>query len=109
MSWHALTGTSSSGDLGTRWTETVTADGIHAVMSWSNLGAPFAVEVGPPDCATGRHDMYSVFLEARDASVTLNGRRYPGRVTGRQFFGRRMSTAFLALSETWVTPVDGAG
>ena len=27
-----------------------------------------------------------------------------GAVVDRQFFGRTMSTAFLAFSETWVTP-----
>jgi len=48
--------------------------------------------------------MYSVFLEAKSASITVNGSRLPGTVQSRQFFGRTMSTAFLAFSETWVTP-----
>jgi hypothetical protein len=48
--------------------------------------------------------MYSVFLEAGSAEIRLNGTDLPGAVGRRQFFGRDMSTAFLAFSETWVTP-----
>ena len=51
--------------------------------------------------------MYSVFLEAKQADVIVNGTRLNGAVQSRQFFGRTMSTAFLAFSETWVTPVEG--
>jgi hypothetical protein len=45
-----------------------------------------------------------VFLEARAGSILIDGRPLPGRVVERDFLGRRMSTAFLALSETWLTP-----
>ena len=48
--------------------------------------------------------MYSVFLEAGNAEVLVNGTSLNGVVANRQFFGRTMSTAFLAFSETWVTP-----
>ena len=48
--------------------------------------------------------MYSVFLEARSASISLNGESLSGNVCERVFFGREMSTAFLAVSETWVLP-----
>jgi hypothetical protein len=34
----------------------------------------------------------------------INGTALPGKVMDRQFFGQTMSTAFLALSETWVNP-----
>ena len=56
------------------------------------------------DSATGRHEMYSIFLEAGAAEIRLNGTALPGQVAERQFFGRTMSTAFLAFSETWVIP-----
>jgi hypothetical protein len=48
--------------------------------------------------------MYSVFLEAASAEICINGTALAGKVASRQFFGRTMSTAFLAFSETWVTP-----
>jgi hypothetical protein len=36
----------------------------------------------------------------------INGAPLPGQIADRQFFGRTMSTAFLAFSETWVTPLE---
>ena len=54
--------------------------------------------------ATGAHQMYSVFVEAADGSIALNGKQMPGKVIQRDFLDRRMSTAFLAFSETWVKP-----
>ncbi len=92
------------GDMKTVYREIVSSADVEAVMQWENMGEPFAVEVGPENCATGAHDMYSVFLEAGDASISVNGNRLEGQVVDRQFFGKTMSTAFLAISETWVTP-----
>ena len=73
-------------------------------MKWENLGEPFAVEVGPEDSATKEHDMFSVFLEAGDASIAVNGKKFSGQVVDRQFFGKTMSTAFLAFAEIWIEP-----
>lgn len=92
------------GDMKSTYRETVSSGDVEAVMEWRNLTDPFAVEVGPKDSATKAHDMYSVFLEAGDASISVNGNAFPGRVTDRQFFGKTMSTAFVALSEIWVKP-----
>jgi len=104
MTWLKAESHCSSGDMKASWTETMTASGCEAKMHWAELGEPFAVEVTPKDCATGLHDMYSVFLEARTASILLNGKSVSGHVCERVFFGREMSTAFLAVSETWVLP-----
>jgi len=95
-----------AGDMATCWQHTAAASNLELTLRWRELGAPFAVEVGPEHCATGRHDMYSVFLEAGGASVLMNDQALDGRVTDRIFFGRRMSTAFIALSETWVSPAN---
>ena len=75
-----------------------------AEMVWDQLGAPFAVEVNADQSATGTHEMYSIFVEAKAASITLGGTRLAGHVAHRQLFGRTISTAFLAFSETWVKP-----
>ena len=104
MAWLEAESHCSNGDMKASWTETMTASGCEAKMHWAELGEPFAVEVAPKDCATGIHDMYSVFLEARTASILLNGKSLSGHVCERVFFGREMSTAFLAVSETWVLP-----
>ena len=104
MSRFAIEQVGFEGDMKTVYREVVKGGGVEATMQWNNMGEPMAVEVSPRDCATGEHDMYSVFLEAADASVIVNGKTLPGQVVDRQFFGKTMSTAFLAVSETWVKP-----
>lgn len=99
-----LTDAAVSGDPRTRHVETVRSGDLVAEMDWGELGVPFAVEVGAAQSATGTHEMYSVFVEARAASVRLDGRALAGRPADRQLFGRTISTAFLAFSETWVRP-----
>nr|WP_306266459.1 hypothetical protein [Pararhizobium sp. IMCC3301] len=92
------------GDLKSRYSETLRGSGVTLEMVWRDLGPPLPVEVTQQNSATREHEMYSVFLEAREAQVILNGTPLAGVVAERQFFGRTMSTAFLAFSETWVTP-----
>lgn len=91
-------------DLKSSYRETVRGSGVEVEFVWRDLGKPLPIEVTPENSPTGAHDMYAVFLEAASASVLVNGSPLPGHVATRQFFGRTMSTAFLALSETWVTP-----
>ena len=81
---------------------TVTAEGMEVVLRWDALGTPFAADVEPAQSATGEHRMLSVFVESADASITVNGRRLPGKAFPRPFFGRSVSSAFLASSETWL-------
>ena len=87
------------------FSEELVSEAIRLQMTWKGIKAPMAVEVGPDASATKAHDMYAVFAEATDASITINGTNLPGEVATRQFFGQTMSTAFLALSETWVSPL----
>jgi hypothetical protein len=96
------------GDLKSRYSETLRGSGVTLEMIWRGMGAPIPVEVTPENSATKEHEMYSVFLEAAEAQIVINGTPLPGAVADRQFFGRTMSTAFLAFSETWVTPKGGA-
>jgi hypothetical protein len=92
------------GDMKTRYCETLRGSGVTLEMVWHDLGPPIPVEVTQENSATRAHEMYSVFLEAGCADVIINGTPLPGQVGKRPFFGRSMSTAFLAFSETWVTP-----
>ena len=91
-------------NLKSRYSETLRGSGVTLEMIWRDIGPPLPVEVTKENSATKEHEMYSVFLEARDAEVRINGTALPGAVADRQFFGRTMSTAFLAFSETWITP-----
>ncbi len=93
-------------DLQTRYSETLRGSGVTLEMIWENIGPPIPVEVTKENSATKAHEMYSVFLEAKRAQIVINGAPLPGQIVDRQFFGRTMSTAFLAFSETWVTPLE---
>jgi len=105
MSWFDVTDSQQDNrNMPQTYSETLTAGDLQVQMTWKDLQPPMAIEVGPDASATKQHDMYAVFLEARDAHITINGAALPGQVVDRQFFGRTMSTAFLALSETWVNP-----
>ena len=97
------------GDMKTRYCEILRGGGVTLEMQWLDLGPPLPVEVTRENSATGEHEMYSVFLEAAQANILINGTALTGQVGQRQFFGRTMSTAFLAFSETWVTPQDQGG
>ena len=109
MSWLDCDGVEKRpGDLKSRYSETLRGSGVTLEMVWRDMGAPIPVEVTAENSATKEHEMYSVFLEAGDAEITINGTPLQGKVADRQFFGRKMSTAFLAFSETWVTPKGGA-
>lgn len=93
-------------DLTSTYSEVLRGSGMVLEMNWRTLGEPIPVEVTKENSATGEHEMYSVFQEAQQADILVNGTALPGAVSGREFFGRPMSTAFLAFSETWVTPAS---
>ena len=105
MSYHAADHFDTTGDGRTFHQEQVAGNGLEVTLRWDSLSPPFAVDVPPGMSATGAHQMYSVFVEAADGSIALDGRPMPGKVIQRDFLDRRMSTAFLAFSETWIKPV----
>ena len=92
------------GDFESAYSEVAKGAEVSLRMTWRRIGKPFAVEVAPDQCATGAHDMYSLFMEAGDAEIAINDVPLSGQVVSRPFFGTTMSTAFLAFSETWVAP-----
>jgi len=99
-----LTAAQTVGSTDSRFAEVVQSGTIVAEMAWEQLGSPFAVEAKKEQSSTGTHEMVSIFLEARAAQITLAGKPLDGQVAQRQMFGRTISTAFLAFSETWIKP-----
>lgn len=81
--------------------EVKTSD-AQVVLRWEQLGDRFAADVPPDKSATGKHEMYSCFVEAHRGTVEVNGRRLRGEAFPRDFLGRATSSAFLAFSETWI-------
>ena len=98
MSYYQIDEITSRGSLPDHHAESIISKDLEVVMCWSDMGE--AVEAS----ATGEHEMYSVFLEARTAYISVNGERFKGALTTRNFLGQEMSTAFMAISETWIKP-----
>ena len=92
----------SKGDARSGCGEWFLAAGFDVELRWAPAGEAFFVVLPPERAATGRHEMYSLFFDVWEASVSLDGRRLPGSVTARELHGRSAPTSFLALSETWV-------
>ena len=104
MSYYQIDEITSRGALPDHHVESIISKDLEVVMCWSDMGEPFAAEVAVEASATGEHEMYSVFLEARTAYISVNGERFKGALTTRNFLGQEMSTAFMAISETWIKP-----
>jgi len=58
--------------------------------------------------ATGVHHMPSLFIGCLDASILVNGKRLPGSTMPREVAGRKISSAMLAFSETWIRAEPGS-
>jgi hypothetical protein len=104
MTWLPMLSHHTSGDARRHYSESMTAPGVSVSLVWEDLQAPIAADVPPNMGPTQAHQMYSVFQEAKGGSIIVNGKSLAGRVWPRDFLGRKMSTAFLAFSETWVKP-----
>ena len=102
ISYLPLTEVRRAGDPRTKYQEIVKSKDFELVMTWDKLGTPYAVDMPPDKGPTKKHEMYSLFVDAGDAAVTVNGRALRGRVVERDFAGTRKSTAFLAFSESWM-------
>jgi hypothetical protein len=93
-----------AGDARSFWTETVESDEDTIVLTWYDFVEPFMLTV-PAGSAPGRpHGVYSCFLPARKAQITLNGDVADGVVSQEMRGDRASSTACVAWSETWVRP-----
>jgi hypothetical protein len=95
---------SRSGDTRTFWTEIIDTAAEHLVLTWYDFGEPFIISVPVGSVPERPLGWSSVFVPARRAQLTLNGRVATGRPFPEPRGERMSSTAGLALSETWVHP-----
>jgi hypothetical protein len=102
LAYRSLTFSQASGDARTSYVETVKSADLEVRMTWDGIGTPFLADVPPEKSATGKHRMVSLFAGAEKGIITVNGRSLPGKPMPRDMYGRQMTTAFLAFSETWV-------
>lgn len=108
ISYLPATSVQRAGDTRSRYQEIVKSKDFEVVMTWDGLGQPYAVDMPPDKGPTKIHQMYSLFIDAAQAGVTVNGKPLAGKVVERDFADTRKSTAFLAFSESWMD-VQGMG
>lgn len=92
----------SVGDARKSYAEIISSRWMRIELNWAALGDPFSLAFFPEKSATGKHYMPTVIIGSGDASVTVDGRRLPGKPVPREFAGRSITTAMLAFSETWI-------
>ena len=80
---------------------TSTKDDI--LMQWWDLMPPFILTM-PPGAMGRPLGVYSTFLPARAAQLTINSQVAPGKVFPQERGGRASSSCVLAWSESWVRP-----
>jgi len=73
------------------------------VLAWWDLMPPFVLTM-PPGAMNRPLGVYSTFLPAREAQLTVNGAPAAGKVVLQDRFGKAASSCCLAWSETWTRP-----
>ncbi|MGQ0546831.1 MAG: hypothetical protein ACT4P3_16090 [Betaproteobacteria bacterium] len=73
------------------------------VMAWWDLMPPFVLTM-PPGAMGRPRGVYSTFLPAKSAQLSVNGRAATARVFPQERGGRAASSCVLAWSETWTRP-----
>ena len=73
------------------------------LMTWWDLMPPFILTM-PPGAMGRPLGVYSTFLPARTAQLSVNGEAAPGKVFPQERGGRASSSCVLAWSETWTQP-----
>jgi hypothetical protein len=83
--------------------ERVVARGDEIVLSWWDLMAPFILTM-PPGAMNRPLGVYSTFLPARSAQLSVNGKAATAKVFLLDRFGKPASSCCLAWSESWTRP-----
>jgi len=73
------------------------------VMAWWDLMPPFVLTM-PPGSMGRPLGVYSTFLPAKSAQLSVNGRAASAKVFPQERGGRASSSCVLAWSETWTRP-----
>jgi hypothetical protein len=83
--------------------ERVVSRDTEIVMSWWDFINPFILTM-PPGAMKRPIGVYSTFIPARAAQLTVNGEAGPGEVFEQERFGKPSSSCCLAWSESWTRP-----
>ena len=83
--------------------ERIRSDDDAIVLSWWDLMKPFILTM-PPGAMNRPLGVYSTFIPARSAQLTVNGQRAHGQPFPQERFGKPSSSCCLAWSESWTRP-----
>ena len=86
------------------WTESITSEDDSIRLTWYDFAEPFMLTVAAGSVEGRPHGVYSCFIPARQAQLTLNGNVAAGQVFRQDRDGKECTTACIAWSETWVRP-----
>ncbi len=73
------------------------------VLAWWDLIDPFILTM-PPGALNRPLGVYSTFIPAKSAQLSVNGEAAKGKVFPQERFGRPSSSCCLAWSESWTKP-----
>jgi hypothetical protein len=83
--------------------ERVVSDRDKIILTYWDLMEPFVLTM-PPGAMNRPLGVYSTFLPARSAQLSVNGETATAKVFLQDRFGKPASSCCLAWSETWVRP-----
>lgn len=83
--------------------ERVTTDDEAIVLSWWDFMKPFILTM-PPGAMNRPLGVYSTFIPAKSAQLSVNGEASRGKVFAQERFGKPSSSCVLAWSESWTKP-----
>ena len=73
------------------------------ILTWWDFMAPFVLTM-PPGAMNRPLGVYSTFIPARSAQLSVNGEAATAKVFPQERSGRPSSSCCLAWSETWTKP-----
>jgi hypothetical protein len=94
---------SRSGDSLSTVEERIESRDEEIVLAWWDLIKPFVLTM-PPGAMNRPLGVYSTFIPARSAQLSVNGRAAASAVFPMERFGKPASSCCLAWSETWTRP-----
>jgi hypothetical protein len=83
--------------------ERVVSSKDEIILTWWDLMNPFVLTM-PPGAMNRPLGVYSTFLPARSAQLSVNGQAATAKVFPQERFGKASSSCCLAWSETWTKP-----
>lgn len=83
--------------------ERVVSSDDELILAWWDLMPPFILTM-PPGSMGRPIGVYSTFIPARSAQLTVNGESSPAKVFPQERSGKPSSSCVLAWSESWTRP-----